>query len=291
MAESSDSETIEIQQPQVSVDQHDAPMWVDALFMSLMLLVHIVYAIKFSNFALQYLHAKCAEIDEKEQFSITRIFLRSVSVDKEKWELERYADEGVNFTELWSQMSALRNLLRIMIFLSLIISLILWISLFGNILFEYIVTCVVSAYKGKYINLLGLLMLPITIFSLVGFVRFVIQSMSIAWSTIMDQIGDQMTQQQNIMMVKRKALSETVSKIPKKKSLDTTTKVDEEHKNVLKTFHSPYWIAVHWRLWWMGLCVGATILAVSRTQSAVCYLYKLTINWFSKMLITLLINI
>ena len=184
-------------------------------------------------------------------------------------------------------MSALRNLLRIMIFLSLIISLILWISLFGNMLFEYIVTCIVDASNGEYTNLFGLLMLPITMFSLVGFVRFVIQSMSIAWSTIMDQIGDQMAQQQNIMMVKRRALSDAVSKIPKKKSLDTSTKVDEEHENILKTFNSPYWIAVHWRLWWMGLCVGATILAVSRTQSAVCYLsvyfiiYK-SIIWFAK---------
>ena len=44
---------------------------------------------------------------------------------------------------------------------------------------------------------------------------------------------------------------------------------EKEYENLLSSFNSPYFIAVHWRLWYIATCSIATLIAVFGSGSNV----------------------
>eukprot|EP01084_Bolivina_argentea_P204209 348712_1 len=228
------------------------PLWLDVSFVLIISMIHIIYSIKFSKFSLTYLKAKCAEKLSKRQWNESKLYLHAFLSQK----IENYIDLKTNdaetdklvYTELWDQIIILRYILRIIIFLCCWVVLTVYITVQLNLCFEYFLLCLLKPQNGSF---LGLFMLPFFFFVHIAVIRYIIYGIIVSWTINVDSVADRISYQQNQREIKHFAESST--------SVISTTQT-RSFKDKISAFNSPYFMAVHWRLFIVSLSILASII-------------------------------
>eukprot|EP01084_Bolivina_argentea_P107782 192672_1 len=258
------------------------PVWIDVLFLFIITIIHIIYASKFTIFSFGYLKAKCDEKKSRHKWSEERLYLQTILSNR----TDKYTNLNSNiavideqdltliFSKLWVQLSLLRNLLKILLFVCCCIILILYLSFLLNILYEYFVVCIVNYQNGSF---LALLILPFLWFVNASLIRFIIYGIMVSWSINVDNIADNIAYQQHHLSLKQYAHAhddenpdeydseQSEEQIEPVNRSEGTIMREEEHttfKKTIKGFCSDYFMAFHWRLLIIGLSAIATILAL-----------------------------
>ena len=240
----------------------DPPIWLDSIFIIIISCIHIVYIFKFSTFSLSYLKAKCDEKASNCKWSESKLYLAAVLSHKTR----AYTNINVDdykytiYTKLWVQLSLIRNIVRILLFVCCAIILVLYLSFVINICFEYFVVCILNEENGSF---LALAILPFLWFINCTILRFMIFGMMAAWSMNVDTIADRIACQQNHKSLKQYAHNDEQDD---EERVITETENEKSLKHAVKGFASQYFMAFHWRLLTVACSVIATIFAIPTIQ-------------------------
>eukprot|EP01084_Bolivina_argentea_P017116 31964_1 len=172
-------------------DDDQPPFWLDCLFIFVIMIIHISYSFKFTKFSLAYLNAKCEEKKSGKKWTTSRLYLYAIK--SETLENPSHNISPIISTKLWVKLSIVRNLIRILIFVLCWVVLILYICLQLNIVFEYIVACIVNYKHG---SLFALLVFPALIFVNIGVIRYIFFGIMASWSINCDIIADEIAYEQ-----------------------------------------------------------------------------------------------
>eukprot|EP01084_Bolivina_argentea_P036179 66974_1 len=227
------------------------PLWLDLSFIITVSIIHFIYAFKFTRFSIAYLKAKCEEKSSRTKWTESKLYLHAIL---------SYSVTNTNntqhhiYTKLWSQLSIIRNIIKLLMILCCIISLVLYITLILNITFEFFIVCFVNYKVGAF---LALIVLPFWLFVNYEVIRYIIYGTLVTWKINIDVIADDISYQQ-----KQKAIQKyTFKDITNDKNSDNNDDSDKQPSS-FKAFFSPLFMAFHWRLLVTIWCVVATMIAM-----------------------------
>eukprot|EP01084_Bolivina_argentea_P311092 538451_1 len=276
-------------------------LWIDIIFIIIISSIHIVYSFKFTKFSLAYLNAKCEEKKSGRKWEASKLYLSALKSKSDRINPD-LADNDYMVYTLWTQLSFVRNLIRVLLCLSCFVVLILWMVLQCNIVFEYVVSCFIYYESGSF---LALIVFPALIFINVSIIRYIFYAIKILWSVNIDHIADSLAYEQQHNTAKQYAFQTAkwsqarsiqlpwsddeksnllldndedtddhndadndLSELPpiaiaNPEPLIKSKSLFQKYSNAMSHFTSPYWMAVHWRLLIIFSSIIATMIALS----------------------------
>eukprot|EP01083_Nonionella_stella_P003498 10049_1 len=255
------------------VQDDQPPLWLDTTFIITIALIHIVYSFKFTTFSLAYLNAKCEEKKSGKKWTTSRLYLHAIqSLQFQDTDIDV---ERLLSTALWNKLTIIRYVIRILIFILCCVVLLLYITLQLNIIYEYLLACLMDAHHGSW---LALICFPALLFINIGVIRYMFYGSMTAWSTNLDAIADQIAYEHQ-PPVRGASFNPTSARARGSNAHDpmetpetvlykqvTTRKQGQSlwasYQDTMISFTSPYWMAMHWRLLIIFWCILATIFAL-----------------------------
>eukprot|EP01083_Nonionella_stella_P072032 193942_1 len=240
-------------------------IWIDTLFILTIAMIHLIYSAKFTVFSLAYLKAKCEEKKTQTTWSESKLYLHTVCCSDPHLFMKDGDDEKQIYCKLWMDLSFLRNVVRVLLFLSCCILVVLYLSVVVNILYEYLVYCVVYYANGAF---LALFVLPFVFWIALSFLRFFVYATSSSLSINLDQVANHIASQQSHIEVQQYAHNiESHAHLDRTLSVGTVQR-RTQLRETIRGFGSAYFMAVHWRLCIILCSAIATSLALYFAQSS-----------------------
>eukprot|EP01083_Nonionella_stella_P219963 787446_1 len=244
---------------------------VDVLFVITMTIIHIAYASKFTTFSFGYLKAKLEEKKSRSKWSESKLYLRAVCYTSTDTDLTIQDDDDKEpiYTKLWIQLSFIRTIIKVLIFVCCCCIFVIYLSFLLNVFYEYLVVSIVYYEDGSF---LALIILPFFWFINICFMRFFAFAMMASWSVNCDCIADNIAYQQHHCALKQYAhqlehddstdlFSMEASVAEHSDDTEGTVQQNATFRDHIKGFFSDYFMAVHWRLWIIFCSAIATIFA------------------------------